>query len=161
MCWWRNVSGTWRSVFPYKKKGIYLRNPSRFFSQLHASKWVWPWKKKETSEAFGSSSQAISSLMKRAFRIISEWLHTPVHIFWPVRHIFSTLQWHQETPASFWLISMWWRWNVTCWIRSLLTGSDLVRLIQERDPLPAKEATTAPNPKTSTSCYTSFFSSCN
>lgn len=95
--------------------------------------------------------------MKRAFRIISEWLHTPVHIFWPVRHIFSTLQWHQETPASFWLISMWWWWNVTCWIRSLLTGSDLVRLIQERDPLQAKEATTGPNPKTSTTCYTSFF----
>lgn len=144
-----------------KKKGIYLRNPSWFFSQLHASKWVWPWKKKETSEAFGSSSQAISSLMKRAFRIISEWLHTTVHIFWPVRHIFSTLQWHQETPASFWLISMWWQWNVSRWVRSLLTGSDLVWLIQERDPLQAKEANHWSKSKDQYHLLHLIFSSCN
>lgn len=114
-------------------------------------------RRKKPHRLLAVQAKSISSLMKRAFRIRSKRWHTPVHISWPVRHIFSTLQWHQETPASFRLISMWWQRNMTCCIRSLLTRSDLVWLIQERDPLEAKEVTTGPNPKTSTTCYTWVF----
>lgn len=96
-------------------------------------------------------TRSISSLMKRAFRVTSGWSHTPVHLFWPVRHIFNTLQCHQGSPARFWLILIWWQRKMAWWITSLLAGSDLVRHIPERDPLEAKEA--------SATCYTSLCSS--
>lgn len=113
-------------------------------------------RRKKPHRLWAAQAKSISSPMKRAFRIISERLRTPLHIFWPVRHIFSTLQWHQETPASFRLISPWWQRNMTCWIRSLLTGSALVWLKQDRDP-DSEKVTAGPNPKTGTTCYTSIF----
>lgn len=58
--------------------------------------------------------------------------------------------------CNFRLISMWWQQNLHFWIRSLLRGSDLVWLIQQRGPLKGTGTYSGVKPKTSNICCNSF-----